>query len=420
MKLLGKGGNKMYGFRLVACLFALATPFWANAQSQCSFNYDLTFEKYGNLYGSPAQALQAAKFTYFGPSGTYIQLPDLRTPPYLGSYYSLELSLLAAGGSGTISILDYGTRSLADFPVGWHFLMKRGIRNLFDANLNVINTQTDYYSDGYILICTEQTAQPQITLTGVAEGNPRGTSNWRELALTARVTVNGAPVAGKGVTYKLTAKAGPDGHNHGNLSAKPVGFIVAGVTNAGGELKSAYIPSEFSGIYTVEASCDSCSNKATLDVAVRVPDLVELTADTDSPPAYTLVGETSAHTKNHFFTVHGREALRQLIDRMRVLEWLNPGINDGSIAWGGRFDIGAGWGGSHAGHREGEEVDISFLRPSSIGPDLRQKTFDDLKKGNLRESPQVLWHQFDNADTGSKAHFHVYLLGQKASSITKY
>lgn len=100
MKLLGKGGNKMYGFRLVACLFALATPFWANAQSQCSFNYDLTFEKYGNLYGSPAQALQAAKFTYFGPSGTYIQLPDLRTPPYLGSYYSLELSLLAAGGSG--------------------------------------------------------------------------------------------------------------------------------------------------------------------------------------------------------------------------------------------------------------------------------------------------------------------------------
>ena len=170
----------------------------------------------------------------------------------------------------------------------------------------------------------------------------------------------------------------------------------------------------------MEASCDGCSNKATLDVTVRVPDLVELTTSSASPPRYTLVGETPTHSKNHYFSIEGKDELRRLIDQMSILEWSNPGINDASIAWGGRFDIGAGWSGSHAGHREGEEVDISFLRPAFIGPALRQKTFDDIKKGKLRESPQVLWHQFDNSDTGSKAHFHVYLLGQKASSITQY
>ena len=259
-----------------------------------------------------------------------------------------------------------------------------------------------------------------ITLTGVTEGKPRFTANWRELALTAKVTQNGTPIAGKSVSYKLTAKAGPDGHDHSNLFAKPVGSVAAGVTNAAGELRSAYLPSEFSGIYTLEATCGGCSNKATLDVVVRVPDLVELMADTDRPPAYTLVGETPAHSKNHLFTVSGREALRQLIERMSVLGWSNPGINDASLAWGGRFDIGAGWGGSHAGHREGEEVDISFLRPNFISLALRKKTYEELAKGNLNESPQVLWHQFDNPETGSKAHFHIYLLSQRVSSTIPF
>ena len=259
-----------------------------------------------------------------------------------------------------------------------------------------------------------------ITMTGETEGKPRLTSNWRALTLTANVIQNGTPVAAKGVTYRITAKTGPDGHNHGNLSGKSVGSIVTGLTDAAGTLKSALVPSEFSGIYTVEASCDGCSNKATLDVTVRVPDLVELVSSSANPPRYTLVGVTPEHSKNHYFSIKGRAELGRLIDRMSILEWSNPGINDASIAWGGRFDIRGDWDGSHKEHREGIEVDISFVRPSSIGSDLRQKTFDDLKKGKLPEAPQVLWHQFDNPATRSKAHFHVYLLGQRASSVERY
>ncbi len=287
----------------------------------------------------------------------------------------------------------------------------------FDHDLD--GGRSPYIYAASAVVCTVS-SQPSLALTGVTEGKPRSTANWRELAVTARVTQNGVPVAGKGVNYKLTAKAGPDGHDHSNLSTKPVGFIVAGVTNAVGELKSAHIPSEFSGIYSVEASCDGCSNKATLDVAVRVPDLVELTPDAANPPAYTLVGETTSHGRNHYFSVPAKDALNLLIGVMSGLGWGNPGINDASIVWGGSFDIGGGWGSSHGGHREGTEVDISFLRPGLIEPALRQKSFDDLKKGKLRLSPQVLWHQFDNANTGSKAHFHVYLLGQRASAITQY
>lgn len=261
---------------------------------------------------------------------------------------------------------------------------------------------------------------PSIVLSGPTETKPRGTSGWRELMLTATVTQDNAPVSGKAVTFKLLPKAAPDGHEHGDLASKPAGSVANGATNGAGEYKAPYLPSEFAGVYTVEASCDGCDRTAKLDVTVRVPDLVEMTASTRKPPAYTLIGQTATHPRSHYFSATGLKALMSLVDTMRSLDWSNPGINDASLVWGGRFDIAGRWGGSHAGHREGDEVDISFYRPAGVSLEVRAKTYRKLAAGKQFESPQALWHQNDNPDTGSSAHFHIYLLGQKSSFITKY
>jgi len=261
---------------------------------------------------------------------------------------------------------------------------------------------------------------PSIVLSGPAETKPRGTSGWRELMLTATVTQDNAPVSGKAIIFKLVPKAAPDGHAHGDLTSKPAGSVANGATNEAGEYKVPYLPSEFAGVYTAEASCDGCDGTAKLDVTVRVPDLVEVAASTARPPSYTLVGETATHPKSHYFSVAGRDALQALIKLMQSLDWTNPGVNDSSLVWGGRFDIAGRWSGSHAGHREGDEVDISFYRPAGVSFDVRTKTYRKLAAGKQFESPQALWHQNDNPDTGTSAHFHIYLLGQKSSFITKY
>lgn len=271
-----------------------------------------------------------------------------------------------------------------------------------------------------------------LTLVGPTETKPRFTSNWRELVLTAKVTRDGQAVLGRAITYRLVPKAAGDGHEHG-LRDKPTGSIVGGVakasgeflggtTNAAGEVKLPYLPSEFSGVYTLEVSCLGCSNKAALDITVRVPDLVALGPDTQLPARYALIGETTTHPGNHYFSKAANQALLGLIRTFQgpELNWGELGINDASLVWGGRFDIGANWAGSHHEHLEGAEVDISFYRPNGIPSELRRKTYNKLAEGEVFASPQTLWHFNDNPSTGSKAHFHVYLLGQRASFKSPY
>lgn len=264
-----------------------------------------------------------------------------------------------------------------------------------------------------------RSGQFQVALTGPVETKPRNTGNWRELMMTATVRQGDAPVSGKVVRFTITPKTAGDGHVHG-LNGKPVGTISNGSTNASGELKSAYLPPEFAGVYTIEATCDGCANKAALDVTVRVPDLVKLGPDSRNPSRYTLVGETVSHPGSHYFSKAAHRALDNFIDVLIKQGWTNIGLNDSSLDWGGRFDIGAGWGGSHHEHREGDEVDVSFYRPQTTSVELRSKTYIYLSKGKRFESPHVLWHINDNPTTGSKAHFHVYLLGQKTSFTTRY
>ena len=88
--------------------------------------------------------------------------------------------------------------------------------------------------------------------------------------------------------------------------------------------------------------------------------------------------------------------------------WGAVGVNDGSLMWGGLFDIRGGWTPSHSEHRTGSEVDLSVTNPRSITGLQKKKTYAELcKKENTAFSIQTLWHQ----DDGYPEHFHMYLDG---------
>lgn len=250
---------------------------------------------------------------------------------------------------------------------------------------------------------------------------PDKTGGRSTLELIATVTENGSPKAGVAVTFKVDADYASGGHAS-HSGTRPKGTVpVSGNTDANGEFKFQFKAGEFSGSETITATCDSCSNKsATSSVKVKVPDLVELSGDSAAPARYKLIGSTGKHAANHFFTTDAKEALKIMLSTFAEFNWGIVGVNDASLIWGGRFDIAGAWGGSHHEHRDGQEVDISFYNPGGIPPATRQKVYDDLRTAQGIATPEVLWHLQDNSGTGSKAHFHVYLLGQKPSRTTPF
>jgi hypothetical protein len=99
------------------------------------------------------------------------------------------------------------------------------------------------------------------------------------------------------------------------------------------------------------------------------------------------------------------------------------GVNDASLVWGGGFDLNAEWGNSHSEHRQGEEVDLSFDQPTPVPPQTISDVYEYLKQKqgiSIPPGPVILWHLLDDPARGSKAHFHVYLLGQSYSRINKH
>ncbi len=262
-------------------------------------------------------------------------------------------------------------------------------------------------------------AELKIVLSGATVTRPLATGGSPDVRLVAKVTENGLPKAGVDVHFSVEVREGTGGHDHQG-GGRPTGSIQAVSINsdANGEVKALFKPSAFAGIHKIQATCGGCGTRfSDLEVTVKVPDLVELPAN---PSKYTIIGTTTKHISNHYLTEASVEALNELLKIMKAEGWTNPGINDASLVWGGLFDIGGSWTPSHHEHREGNEVDISFYRPAGVSDALRQKVFDKLKNGYSFGLPQVLWHLKDNPSTKSFAHFHVYLLAQKASFTKPY
>ena len=105
--------------------------------------------------------------------------------------------------------------------------------------------------------------------------------------------------------------------------------------------------------------------------------------------------------------------LNKVVDTMFNTGWGAVGVNDGSLVWGGLFDIVGGWTPSHHEHRSGNEVDISVTNPKKATAEQKKKTYAELcKKYNTAFSVQTLWHQ----DDGYPEHFHMYLDGTGLTS----
>ena len=253
---------------------------------------------------------------------------------------------------------------------------------------------------------------------------PSGIASKRAtLDVIARVTTNGQPKAGVSVNFGVSVEPQTGGHEHHDVN-RPKGSLsaVQGTTDANGEVKLTFTAPEVAGIHTVKATCATCSNSpAVKEIKVKVPDLIQIPADTQTPPRYVLVGQRSEHRKSHFVTEAGLDVLNQVIRAFARLGWGQVGINDASLEWGGMFDIEGKWlkpymnnkgkwvTGGHAEHRNGEQVDISFARPASVSMQLRKKAYREVCNNNRTSlSPDILWHEND----GYAPHFHIYLTGK--------
>lgn len=268
-------------------------------------------------------------------------------------------------------------------------------------------------------IPSTQITTTQITLNGPTVIQPLNTGKITTATITALVTSGGQPQPGISVKLSNTVEFTSGGHEANHISARPLGTIngstqtVSLVSDASGTVKFKFTGPAAAGTHTIKAECDSCASPANHKIDVKVPGLVALTADTATPRQYTLVGNTAApglnHPSSHWFAPTSLKVLEKVIGIMNTTGWGAVGVNDGSLPWGGLFDIYGKWAPpSHQGHRDGTEVDISFTLPKSPTDALKKKTFDKLcEKENTTLDIQTLWHK----DDGYKEHYHIYLDG---------
>lgn len=257
----------------------------------------------------------------------------------------------------------------------------------------------------------------QLAFTGSTETRPAGTGGVSKADLVAKVTSGGAPKPGVALSFSVEVTSNSGGHDHDANRPKGTLSAIQGTTDANGEVKLSFQAPEASGTHTIKAKCVSCSpSEASKDIQVKVPNLVEMLPDTAKPATYALVGATGNHKSNHWFTTSAGGVLQKVVDAMFKTGWGAVGVNDGSLIWGGLFDIKGGWTPSHSEHRMGTEVDLSVTNPRSVSDEQKKKTYAELcKKDNTAFSIQTLWHQ----DDGFPEHFHVYLDGTGLDSQAK-
>ncbi len=277
------------------------------------------------------------------------------------------------------------------------------------------------------------TAQLQLTLAGFSELRPANTGGVSTAEITAKVTSGGQPKPGIVVGFGVTVLPRTGGHAHGDGGTlqRPRGSLskTSAVTDANGEIRLTFTAPAPAGNHVVTANCApaGCSNEAKHQITVRVPGLVAIPADTQTPARYVLVGQLAQHPNSHNLTAAALGMLSDIVDTFRSLGWGQVGINDASLEWGGMFDIEGRWlqsyinnrgqsvTGGHAEHRNGEQVDISFNRPVGVPATMRRRAYDEVCTNNRTAlSPDILWHQTD----GYAPHFHIYLTGRGGNSPT--
>ena len=283
---------------------------------------------------------------------------------------------------------------------------------------SITSTRDRVYTSPNVLTCRIVEEPLQLALTGPTETRPTGTGGVSKAVLIAKVTSGGTPKPGVALSFSVEVTSNSGGHDHDDPS-RPKGTLsgTQETTDANGEARVTFTAPQVAGKQTIKAICSTCTNKsASSEIQVKVPNLVEILPDTANPATYTLVGATGNHKSNHWFATSAGGVLQKVVDTMFKTGWGAVGVNDGSLAWGGLFDIKGGWTPSHHEHRTGTEVDLSVTNPRNVSDQQKKKTHAELcKVNNTAFSIQTLWHQ----DDGYPEHFHVYLDGTGLDSQAK-
>lgn len=161
------------------------------------------------------------------------------------------------------------------------------------------------------------------------------------------------------------------------------------------EHSAIYTPSAFSGTYNIVATYkDTVLRDEPL--RVKVPGLVSLS----SGSTFTVIGVTNHHPDNVNVMPDVAAKLQGI-----AADYLaqhpddpptstgNQGVayNDCSLTWGGRFDIGGSWSGSHLSHRVGRQVDMRNWSPKYL-QSLLDIIIDDYKGDPVYESNPPHYH----------------------------
>lgn len=405
---LGCTGLCLFGALLPTLTFAAEAPFycdpWQGAVGRARDSYGLTCTEVPGVGNTPKSSPELSAYALAASSSTYAPTGEASCVPYYAQM-TYPPFLYACN----VPVRKFN-------PPG-NYLRTFYIQGFCASSPDVLPYKAPIYGSDGKLYCRNDEV-PTVTLSGISEIRPVGTGGTSTITFTAKTTTpNGQPKAGVALNFSADVKPNSGGHEHAHDATRKKGSVLPpqGVTNASGELVVTFKAEEAAGIHTVKAICPSCSNKeVSKEIQVKVPGLIELGADTGKPPEYALVGAISnKHTSNHWFTPTATRQLDKVVGLMYETGWGQVGINDGSLIWGGLFDVKEAWETPHTGHRLGTEVDISFKNPKAISEFQRKKTYSELcKKDNAALGVQTLWHE----DDAYPDHFHIYLTGQGLTS----
>lgn len=183
----------------------------------------------------------------------------------------------------------------------------------------------------------------------------------------------GIPIANQPVSWSVSAGAYSGYHNHNSPIRSP-GFIdppSGATTGLDGCARGVYYATDVAGVYWLESwACTSFGPTSDyMEIQVRVsPELIEL----PNYFVYQKAGSTSAHPLSHYGAFGAVYTLQQICEEFYSRTGLIAGINDMSLPWGGRFDLGPGygglwWGPPHHEHMQGRNADVPYSYLGSSG-----------------------------------------------------
>ncbi len=176
----------------------------------------------------------------------------------------------------------------------------------------------------------------------------------------------GYPLQNQPVYWIVSAAAFSGFHSH-NQPIRSPGFLSpasGSITGADGCARGTYFATDVAGVHWIEAWAYTAVGFVYdyMEVQVRVfPDLLEL----PNYYPYQKVGVQPEHPLSHYGTFGALFTLQRICEEFFQRTGMIAGINDMSLPWGGRFDLGPRYGGQwwsapHSSHMYGRNADIPY------------------------------------------------------------